>query len=55
VRVPEGLRSEVVPALRAANCFASVRGEVLRIAPHLHVTDADVERLAGALSTVLRS
>jgi selenocysteine lyase/cysteine desulfurase len=29
-----------------------VRGESLRIAPHLHNTDADVERLMAALASV---
>ncbi|HET9255735.1 MAG TPA: aminotransferase class V-fold PLP-dependent enzyme [Pseudonocardiaceae bacterium] len=52
VRVPEELRSRVVPALAAANCFAAVRGSSLRIAPHLHVTGSDVERLIGALGTI---
>jgi selenocysteine lyase/cysteine desulfurase len=53
VRLPDAIRSAVVPALAAANCFAAVRGEMLRIAPHLHVDDADIERLVDALATVL--
>jgi hypothetical protein len=39
----------VVPALAAADCFASLRGRSLRIAPHLHTTDVDVDQLVGAL------
>jgi hypothetical protein len=31
-------------ALAAVNCFAAVRGESLRIAPHLHITAQDVKR-----------
>jgi selenocysteine lyase/cysteine desulfurase len=53
VRLPDAIRSAVVPALAAANCFAAVRGEMLRLAPHLHVDAADIERLVDALSTVL--
>ena len=53
VRLPDMVRAEVVAGLAAANCFAAVRGEVLRLAPHLHVTDADVDRLLDALAGVL--
>jgi acetylornithine/succinyldiaminopimelate/putrescine aminotransferase len=53
VRLPDAVRAAVVPALAAASCFAAVRGEVLRIAPHLHVNDADVARLTDALERVL--
>jgi selenocysteine lyase/cysteine desulfurase len=50
VRLSEPARSQVLPALEAARCFAAVRGESLRISPHLHVDDADVERLTTALA-----
>jgi selenocysteine lyase/cysteine desulfurase len=53
VRLPESIRSDVVPRLAAMDCFAALRGETLRIAPHLHVTDADVDRLMDALATVM--
>jgi selenocysteine lyase/cysteine desulfurase len=53
VRVPESVRARVLPALAAANCFAAVRGAALRIAPHLHTTDEDVGRLAGALALAM--
>lgn len=43
--VPEKL----LPILSEMNVFASVRGQSLRITPHLHNTDADVERLFAAL------
>jgi 4-aminobutyrate aminotransferase-like enzyme len=51
--LPAAVRAEVVSGLAAANCFAAVRGEVLRLAPHLHVTNADVDRLLDALAAVL--
>jgi selenocysteine lyase/cysteine desulfurase len=53
VRLPEAVRAGVVPALAAADCYAAVRGEMLRLAPHLHVTDDDVDQLAGALARAL--
>jgi selenocysteine lyase/cysteine desulfurase len=50
LRLPEAIRGAVVPTLRRRNCFVAARGETLRIAPHLHVTEADVERLVTALA-----
>jgi selenocysteine lyase/cysteine desulfurase len=55
VRLPDAIRSDVVSSLAAVDCFAAVRGETLRIAPHLHVTTADVERLMHALAAVVAS
>ena len=54
VRIPDAVIHDIVPSLAAANCFAAVRGEMLRLAPHLHVNDADVDRLVDALTTALR-
>jgi len=54
VRVPDAFRGNIIPALAAANCFAAVRGEMLRLAPHLHVNELDVDRLVNALTTALR-
>lgn len=54
VRLPASVRSTILPALAAVNCFAAVRGESLRIAPHLHITDADTERLRDALTAAMR-
>jgi selenocysteine lyase/cysteine desulfurase len=53
VRVPDAVRGNIVPALAAANCFAAVRGEMLRLAPHLHVNEIDVDRLVAALTAAL--
>jgi selenocysteine lyase/cysteine desulfurase len=53
VRLPEAVRARVVPALQQANCFAAVRGASLRVSPHVHVTDEDMERLIGALEAAL--
>ena len=54
VRLPESVRTSILPAFAAVGCFAAVRGESLRIAPHLHVTEADVACLMGALATAMR-
>lgn len=53
VPLPERVRTSIVPTMAAANCFAAVRGESLRIAPHLHVTDRDVATLVRAVETAL--
>jgi selenocysteine lyase/cysteine desulfurase len=53
LELPTEARERVLPALAAANCFAAMRGGSLRIAPHLHTTPEDVERLMGALAGVL--
>ncbi len=48
--LPASARSSILPALQEAGCYAAVRGASLRIAPHLHVTAADVDRLGEALA-----
>ncbi|MGH3785766.1 MAG: aminotransferase class V-fold PLP-dependent enzyme [Pseudonocardiaceae bacterium] len=52
--LPEPARARIVPALAEARCFAAVRGSALRIAPHLHITNADIDRLTAALASALR-
>jgi selenocysteine lyase/cysteine desulfurase len=54
VHLPAAVRGAVLPTLAAARCFAAVRGSSLRLAPHLHTDDADIERLVTALATALR-
>jgi selenocysteine lyase/cysteine desulfurase len=53
VRLPEGARDGVVSALADLNCFVALRGGSLRISPHLHTNDADVERLSEGLARAL--
>ena len=53
VRLPGRARERVLAALADVNCFASVRGASLRLAPHLHTTAGDVERLFAGLHSVL--
>ncbi len=49
IRHPEGLPSGLSQALSGAGVSVSVRGDSVRIAPHLHTTDADIERLIQVL------
>jgi selenocysteine lyase/cysteine desulfurase len=44
-----------VAALQEKQVYISQRGNSLRISPHVHVTDADVEKLKGAFRGALRS
>ncbi len=53
VRLPDQARDTVISALAKVNCFAAVRGASLRIAPHLHTTDEDVQRLVDGLTLAL--
>jgi selenocysteine lyase/cysteine desulfurase len=53
VPLPPAVRARVLPALSDARCFAAVRGSSLRLAPHLHTTNDDIERLVAALRTAL--
>jgi selenocysteine lyase/cysteine desulfurase len=50
VRLPERARGTVLSALADLNCFVALRGSSLRIAPHLHTTDEDVDRLIEGLA-----
>jgi hypothetical protein len=52
VQVPEPKRANIIQTLASANCYAALRGSSLRIAPHLHTTPADVDKLVDALTNV---
>ena len=49
LRFPGGAPPGLVAQLREDKIFASVRGQTMRIAPHLFTNDADVARLIDAL------
>ncbi len=55
VQLPPDARERILPALAEAGCYAAVRGGSLRISPHLHVSDEDVERLFTALHAIART
>jgi len=50
LRLDERVRDLALSALHDVNCFAAVRGAMLRISPHLHTTDEDVDRLIDGLT-----
>jgi selenocysteine lyase/cysteine desulfurase len=54
-QLPARVSGNLVAALRARRVYVSQRGSSLRVAPHLHVTEADVQQLFGALDEVLGS
>ena len=51
--VPPGRRKTIADELAQANVHVSMRGPAMRVSPHLHVNDADVERLFAALDRAL--
>lgn len=55
VRLPEKALADATSALTKVNCFAAIRGASLRISPHLHTTDADVQRLFDGLTLALNT
>jgi selenocysteine lyase/cysteine desulfurase len=50
---PPGTARQVAAALAEAKVIASVRGSSLRIAPHLHTSPEDVDRLVDAVASAL--
>jgi hypothetical protein len=45
----EGHDQDVAACLREQGVFVSRRGQSIRFAPHLHVTEADLAQLTAAL------
>jgi len=54
-KLPAHYAGDLIAAMRERNVFVSRRGQSVRFAPHLHVTEADVEQLFAALAAELRS
>ena len=53
LNLPEDMGSAAVTAMAEARCYASVRSTSLRLAPHLHTSDEDVDRLVDTLRAAL--
>lgn len=47
--------ASLLPALTAEQIYVSIRGESMRVTPHLYNTGHDIDRLIGALEKALRS
>jgi selenocysteine lyase/cysteine desulfurase len=54
-RVPPELTGNLVGSLRGQHVFISQRGSSIRVAPYLHVTEADVEQLFAAIDVAVAS
>jgi selenocysteine lyase/cysteine desulfurase len=52
VRMPGGVPHALGEALSAERIYVSVRGDAIRIAPHLYNTTADIDRLFAVLDRV---
>jgi selenocysteine lyase/cysteine desulfurase len=52
--LPPDSQDRITEALAGRRCYAAVRGSALRVAPHLHVNDEDIDRLVEALRIGLR-
>jgi selenocysteine lyase/cysteine desulfurase len=48
-RMPSHISGNLVGSLRERNVFVSQRGSSIRFAPHLHITEGDIEQLFAAL------
>ena len=53
VTLPAEAASAIREELRAANVFVELIGSVMRVSPHVHAVDADVDRLLAALDRAL--
>jgi len=51
--IPRGTGTRLLNVLHDAGVSASVRGSALRLSPHLHTTDDDIDRLTTALGAAL--
>lgn len=52
IRRPDGLPGGMADRFANAHVSVSVRGDSIRVAPHLHTTDLDVDRLVSVLRSV---
>ena len=55
IEVPREVAAAIARQLTDTGVVASVRGNSLRIAPHLHTTQGDINRLLSALTTAVQS
>jgi selenocysteine lyase/cysteine desulfurase len=55
IRRPGGVPASLSSALLAAGVYVSVRGDFIRVAPHLYNDASDIERLFVVLASALRT
>ena len=51
--IPQHYQGNLVAALKAKNIYVSQRGQSIRFAPHLHITDNDVKTLLETLTNLI--
>lgn len=54
VRLPDGIPKDLSEKLTQANVFVSIRGDAIRIAPHLYNNAADIEKLFSILERIAK-
>jgi selenocysteine lyase/cysteine desulfurase len=53
IRFRDGLPAKLSAALAAANVHVSIRGDSVRVSPHLYNTSADIDRLFAAVASAI--
>jgi len=53
-QIPIDYKGNLVSALRERNIFISQRGKSIRFAPHLYISNFDIERLGDAMNDILK-
>ena len=53
LEAPGGLPDDLIPRLAEQSVYIGLRGNALRVAPHVHVSDADLQRFDYALGRAL--
>lgn len=53
-QLPEGYKGNLVDQLKLRKIYISQRGKAVRFAPHLHVTNHDVDRLLAAIGEIVK-
>ena len=54
LRLPGGAPEDLAARLAAARVYVSVRGDAVRVAPHVYNDEADVDRLLEVLADAVR-
>ncbi len=54
LRAPGGLPQDLSKTLQEQGVYVSVRGDAIRVSPHLYTTPSDVDRLGSALQSAMK-
>jgi selenocysteine lyase/cysteine desulfurase len=53
IRFRSGMPTKLAAALSEAKVYVSIRGDSVRVSPHLYSTSADIDRLFAAIASSL--